>query len=155
MKHLPHTLLIAAAGLASPRLHAQYSLPRFVIAGGGGPGSAGVTYAANGSVGQPAVGTSSGGGNYSLVGGFWANAVVAQPSDLPSLGAERLAGPGVRLFWPLSASAFVLDQTPALATPATATAWTRVSLPMQTNAGRVSVTVPVPVRNTFYRLRKP
>lgn len=97
----------------------------------------------------------SSGGDYSVVGGFWAKAVVAQPSESPTLGAEPLAGPGVRLFWPVSASGFVLDQTQALASPTAATVWTRVSLPMQTNAGRVSVTVPAPVGNTFYRLRKP
>jgi hypothetical protein len=55
----------------------------------------------------------------------------------------------VRVFWPLSAAGFVLDQS------LTATGiWSQVTFPYVTNAIDIGITVPTPTGNKFYRLRK-
>ena len=55
----------------------------------------------------------------------------------------------MRVFWPLPATGFVLDQSP------TATgAWSQVTLPYATNATELSISVPAPAGYRFYRLRK-
>ena len=60
----------------------------------------------------------------------------------------------VRVFWPLSAANFVLDEADDLnASPMTV--WTQVPFPYQTNATDVAVTWPLAAGNKFYRLRKP
>lgn len=143
-------LLTVAAGAISS--HAQpFDLNWFTIDGGGGT-SAGGVYAVNGTIGQPDAGVMSG-GNYSLVGGFWGIAAAIQTPGAPHLSIERTNG-SVRVFWPLPATGFVLDATTALTDPPT-TSWMQVSYPYQTNATHVSLTLPAPVGNTFYRLRRP
>jgi hypothetical protein len=74
--------------------------------------------------------------------------------DLPLLSVERVAGGGVRLFWPRPATSFVLDQTTALASPPATNSWSQVPFPYQTNATQISVTV-TPAGSRFYRLRRP
>ena len=56
-------------------------------------------------------------GAYTLVGGFWALPTAVQTPGAPLLGVEPLGSNKVRVFWPLPATGFVLDQTAALATP--------------------------------------
>lgn len=56
---------------------------------------------------------------------------------------------GVRVFWLPSSTSFVLDQKPA----ATG-AWSQVAFPYSTNATDISISVPAPAGNKFYRLRK-
>jgi hypothetical protein len=58
----------------------------------------------------------------------------------------------VLLSWPLSAPAWVLDETATLGAPIP---WAQVWLPSQTNATGSYHTVPSRVGNRFYRLRKP
>ena len=60
----------------------------------------------------------------------------------------------MRVFWPLPATGFVLEQTMALATSPATSVWSQVSFPYQTNATHISITVP-PTGSKFYRLRKP
>ena len=62
-------VLVGGVALAA----SGFSLPRWVIPGGGGS-STGDDYNLSGSIGQPAAGTLSGGA-YVLNGGFWAGGV--------------------------------------------------------------------------------
>ena len=130
----------------------NFNIDWFTIDGGGGTSTGGV-YSVSGTIGQPDAGTMSA-GNYSLVGGFWGIVAAVQTPDAPLLSVERLGG-NVRVFWPLPATGFVLDQTAALASPPAAIAWAQVPFPYQTNATQISITVPAPTGNKFYRLRKP
>ncbi len=62
---------------------AQFSITRYVIAGGGGE-SVGNTFDLTGTVGQAAAGPNSGsmsGGTFALVGGFWPGQSPRCPSD--------------------------------------------------------------------------
>ena len=139
----------------SARAQAQsYSINKFAIAGGGGLNSTGGTYAVSGTIGQPDASGPAGGGSYTLVGGFWALPSAVQTPGAPLLSVESLGGNNVRVFWPLPATGFVLDQTTALATSPATSVWSQVSFPYQTNATHISITVPS-AANKFYRLRKP
>jgi hypothetical protein len=72
---------------------------------------------------------------------------------VPELAIEQFVGI-VRIFWPLTAADFVLDEADVLNASPT-TAWTQVPFPYRTNATDVSVTLPLSAGNKFYRLRKP
>jgi hypothetical protein len=75
--------------------------------------------------------------------------VAAQGAGAPLL---YIAGQGaaVRIFWPLSAMGFVLDQSPT-----TTGAWSQVAFPYTTNGIDISVGEPSPTGNNFFRLRRP
>jgi len=122
-------------------------VPWSKIAGGGGLQSTGGVYAVSGTIGQPDAGKLSG-GHYTLDGGFWSINVV-QTSGAPLLSVERLGG-AVRVYWPLPATGFLLDQSLTVTG-----AWSQVSFPYTTNVTHISITVPAPAGNTFYRLRQP
>lgn len=88
------------------------------------------------------------GGDFTLNGGF-RSVLAVQTPDAPLLSIER-QGAVVRIFWPLSNPGFVVDQS------LTATGnWSQVAFPYTTNETEISITVPVPANNSFYRLRKP
>ena len=130
------------------------SIVKFAIASGGGTSTGGVM-ALSGTIGQPDASGPLSGGPYSVVGGFWALPVAVQTPGAPLLSVESLGGNSVRVYWPLPATGFVLDQTAALATAPATSSWSQVSFPYQTNATHISITVPSPTANKFYRLRKP
>jgi len=140
------SLLFASFADAQP-----FAIDWFSIDGGGGTSTGGV-YAVSGTIGQPDAGVLSG-GNYSLVGGFWGIVSAVQTPGAPLLNIEH-AGNGVRVFWALPATGFVLDQTATL-TGSPTIPWAQVAFPYQTNATHISITVPMPTGNKFYRLRKP
>ncbi|HMJ88947.1 MAG TPA: hypothetical protein VK530_03980 [Candidatus Acidoferrum sp.] len=130
----------------------SYSIDWFTIDGGGGTSTGGV-YSVSGTIGQPDAGTLTN-GPYSLVGGFWGGVNVIQTPGAPLLSVEKLVGGNVRVFWPLPANGFVLDQTTALTSTPAATVWNQVPFPYQTNATHISITV-TPSGVLFYRLRHP
>ena len=138
------TLLALGALTASAQ---QYSVPWFKVAGGGGMQSTGGVYALSGTIGQPDAGKSSG-GNYTIEGGFWSIVAVQTPGS-PLLSVEQLGG-AVRVYWTLPATDFLLDQSLTVTG-----AWSQVSYPYTTNATQISITLPAPAGNKFYRLRKP
>jgi hypothetical protein len=144
--------LAAAFALAASASAQNYSIDWFTIDGGGGTSTGGV-FSVSGTIGQPDAGVMSG-GNYSLVGGFWGIVGAVQTPGAPLLSVERLGG-SVRVFWPLPATGFLLDQTTALASPPAAIVWSQVPFPYATNATQISITVTAPTGNKFYRLRKP
>jgi hypothetical protein len=128
----------------------NYSVDWYTIDGGGGTSTGGV-YSVNGTIGQPDAGSSSG-GPYSLEGGFWSVMSAVQTPNAPFLHIEPLANGFVSIYWSLTTNRFLLDQSFALGPSAT---WSPIPLPYQTNASRVSVTVPSPGDSRFYRLRHP
>jgi hypothetical protein len=135
--------LFATAALAQ-----SYSIDWFAIGGGGGTSTGGV-FAVSGTLGQPDANSQPmTNGNFSLTGGFWSIFAVQAPGG-PLLSVER-QGADVRVFWPLPATGFVLDQS------LTSTGvWSQVSFPYATNATDISISMPTPTGNKFYRLRKP
>ena len=78
--------------------HAQYEIPWYTIDGSGGGTSAGGSYELSGSIGQPDVGKSTG-GDYELVAGFWAFAVVIQTDDGPQLNIRYLSPTEAEIYW--------------------------------------------------------
>lgn len=142
-----HTLTLLCFAFVAPLPAQQYTVPWFKIAGGGGLQSTGGVYALSGTIGQPDAGQWSG-ANYTIDGGFWSIVAVQMPGG-PLLSVERLGG-AVRVYWPLPATGFLLDQSLTVTG-----AWSQVSFPYATNATAINITVPAPAGNKFYRLRKP
>jgi hypothetical protein len=142
-------ILCAAAIFLTTAAHAQqYSIDWFTIDGGGGTSTGGV-YAVSDTIGQPDANQQPmAGGNFSLTGGFWSLFAVPTPGA-PLLSIQRIGG-AARVFWPKPSTGFVLDQS----LNATGT-WSQVSFPYTTNLTDISITVPAPAGNKFYRLRSP
>lgn len=147
-------ILLVLVTLAMRASAQSNTISKFAIAGGGGTSTGGVL-TVRGTIGQSDASGPLSGGPYSLVGGFWALPSAVQTRGAPLLSVESLGGTTVRVYWPLPATGFFLDQTAALATPPATSSWSQVSLPYQTNATHISITVPSPTANKFYRLRKP
>ena len=154
MKTIQATALATAFLLsaAASALSQNYSIDWFTIDGGGGTSSGG-SYAVSGTIGQPDAGSMSGGA-YTLVGGFWGAIQAIQTAGAPLLSVETLLNGTVRVFWPSSATGFVLDQATALAVTPTATTWTPAVFPYQTNASQISITTAPSPAQKYYRLRK-
>lgn len=72
----------------------------------------------------------------------------------PLVSVEILAGGNVKLFWPLPATDFVLEETTTFVLPVGANSWSRVPFPYQTNATHISITAAC-AGNKFFRLHKP
>ena len=154
MKHFIHILALfgSACVLVSSALAQSYSIDWFTIDGGGGTSTGGV-YSVSGTIGQPDAGVMSG-GQYSLVGGFWGVTAIQTPGA-PLLSVTNSSGTVV-VSWPRPADGFVLDQTMALASPPAAISWSPVAVgTYQTNATHIFISLPAPVGNKYYRLRKP
>jgi hypothetical protein len=96
-------------------------------------------------------GTASG-GPFALTGGYWSIIATVPTPGSPQLTVER-AESGVRLSWPRSAEAFTLEESPTLLGTA-ATPWTASAHARETNATRISVTVPLPVGSRYFRLKQ-
>ena len=138
-----------------PNAHAQpFSIDWHTIDGGGGTSTGGV-FTITGTIGQPDASGALTGGVYSVTGGFWPGVTLVQTPEAPLLASELLPGGSVRIFWPLPATGFVLDQTTSLASPPASIAWSQVAFPYATNATHISITVPPGVGSKFYRLRHP
>ena len=127
-----------------------FAIDWFSVDGGGGT-STGDGYTLTGTTGQPDAGKMSGGG-FTLEGGFWSVVSALPTESRPSVGVSLASGV-VRIWWPLPATDYVLDQTSSL--NGTPVAWKQVPFPYQTNATHISVTVPAPAGTRFYQLRRP
>ena len=125
----------------------QYSIDWHTIDGGGGT-STGSVYSVSGTIGQSDAGMLSG-GSYTVAGGFWGIVAAVQSPGAPLLSIAR-TGANVRVFWPKPSTGFVLDQSLTVTG-----AWSQVAFPYATNTTDISITVPSPVGNKFYRLRFP
>jgi hypothetical protein len=150
------TFILIAIGCALPAsLRAQWTLSRSVIAGGGGWNTTGAAFSLSGTVGQPDAGGPATGGGYSLAGGFWAGTTRIAPLGQPRLDAESVIADQVRLSWSVVATGYVLEQTAAFAASEAGISWSQVPPPYETNAARVTITLPLDSTERFYRLRKP
>jgi hypothetical protein len=144
--------LIAAAMalvmVVSVAVAQSYSVDWYKIAGGGGT-STGGTYQVNGTIGQPDAGTMSG-GNYSLTGGFWSLISAVQTPGAPTLTITH-SGNDVIVSWPPPSTGWTLQQNGNLAT----TKWTSFGGTVNSNSTTLSVTLPSPRGNLFFRLSHP
>jgi hypothetical protein len=76
-----------------PQTSAQFNLSQNVIAAGGGS-STGATLKVEGTMGQPAVGTTMSGGQFSQTGGFWQPVSGATPTPSPTPSPTPTPTPG-------------------------------------------------------------
>jgi hypothetical protein len=70
----------------------------------------------------------------------------------PGLAIQRTNG-NIRLVWPLSATGFLLQESPTLS--GSPPPWIAVAPPYETNAMHIFAALPSPDGARFYRLRKP
>ncbi len=109
MKSWKLLLLVCAGFLPALAASAQnYSIDWYKIAGGGGT-STGGTYTVSGTIGQPDAGIMSG-GNYSLVGGFWAIISAIQTPGAPLLTITLTPTNTVVVSWPSPSTGFTVQQ---------------------------------------------
>lgn len=100
-------LVAASAAISAPAQN--YSVDWFTIDGGGGTSSGGV-YSLSGTIGQPDAGATMTGGQYTLVGGFWALPFAIQEPGTPLLAIEPF-GPGqARISWSPNTPGFLLQE---------------------------------------------
>ena len=142
-------LLLAGGGGASAQTGDGFELSWFSIYGGGGI-STGGAYSLRGTIGQSDAGMMTG-GNFQIAGGFWGLVAPVQAVGAPLLTLNHSGGGTLTICWPLPANGFVLDQTSAL--DGAPTPWAPVAFPYHTNATHITVSVPAPAGNRFYRLR--
>ena len=105
--------LLAIAGTLSSQ---SFSIDWHKVAGGGGSSSGG-PYSLSGTIGQPDAGAMSG-GNYMLVGGFWALPVAVQTPGAPTLNIAPTAPGFATIWWAANQSTFHLQQSDTLTPPA-------------------------------------
>lgn len=131
--------------------HAQtYSVKWSAFSGGGGSIGKG-SHKATAFLGDPFVGSSHG-GIYTITSGFGSVLGIQPTAGAPKLSLSRGFG-FVEVSWPRPAAGWVLETTSTLT--GTATRWTEVSQPYQTDDTHVFVTFPIPGENAYFRLRKP
>jgi hypothetical protein len=127
----------------------NFSLNWWTVDGGGGTSSGG-GFTVSGTVGQPDAGAMSG-GNFVLEGGFWGVIAAIQTPGGPMLYVTNQSGV-VKVYWLLPATDWVLERTNRLT--GIAGPWPQVPFPYVTNATDISISVPSPTGQQFYRLRK-
>src|SRR5665213_320184 len=135
-------LLIPALGQAQ-----NYSIDWHKIAGGGGTSSNG-QYSVSGTIGQHDAGGPMSGGNFSVTGGFWSLISVVQTSGAPTLTITH-SGNNVIVSWQSPATGFVLQQNDNLS----AANWTTSGFMVNSNSTTMSITIPSPTGNLFFRLK--
>ena len=76
----------------------QFALEQTVFASGGGQNAAGGTFALDGTIGQPAAGTSSTNLAFNVTGGFWADQTFAPTGSAVTVGGRVMTtdGRGIR-----------------------------------------------------------
>jgi hypothetical protein len=87
--------------------HAQYEIEWYKMGGGGA--SAGGGYEVTGTIGQQDVGRSTG-GDYELVAGFWAFAIVVQSEDGPQLKIRYLSPTEALIYWEAGGDPAILQR---------------------------------------------
>ena len=136
-------LVAVNAAISAPAQN--YSIDWFTIDGGGGTSSGGV-YSLSGTIGQPDAGATMIGGQYSLVGGFWALPFAIQDPGSPTLAIEPFGSGQARISWSPNTPGFVLQENANLSTGNWMDAPSGSS-----NPAIVPATLPIKA----YRLRKP
>lgn len=138
-------LALIAASIAISASAQNYSIDWFTIDGGGGTSSGGV-YSLSGTIGQPDAGVTMTGGQYTLVGGFWALPFAVQEPGAPTLAIEPFGSGQARISWSPNTPGYILQENTDLNTGN----WEN-SPSGSTNPAIVPATIPIKA----YRLRKP
>lgn len=149
MKIQQALISIGIALFANVCLAQTFSIDWHTIDGGGGTSTGGV-FAVSGTAGQPDANSQAlTGGTFSLTGGFWS--IMAGPtSNLPITISMEQQSTGIRIFWLLPSTGFLLEQS------STVTGiWSQVIGPYATNATTISINLPAPTGNNFFRLHRP
>ncbi|MGC1378808.1 MAG: DNRLRE domain-containing protein [Anaerolineales bacterium] len=89
-------IAVALLGVVSVYALGSYNLDWWAVDGGGVTSSTGGSYSLGASIGQPAAGTS-GGGTYSLDGGFWGGDAAASPTPTPTATVTDIFTPTVTI----------------------------------------------------------
>lgn len=126
----------------------SYSMNWHKIAGGGGS-SAGGTYQASGTVGQPDATSAMIGGSYSVTGGFWSLISVIQTAGMPPLYITS-SGNTVTVSWQ-NVPGCTLQQNCDVTAPA---GWGSCNYSCTTCNGTNYINITNPAGNLFFRLRK-
>jgi hypothetical protein len=147
---LPDALCLALLLSASAASSQSYTLDWFKVAGGGGTSTNG-QYAVSGSIGQPDAGSMSG-SNYTLTGGFWSVVAAVQTPGTPllTITLNPLLST-INVSWPSPSTGFALQQNTNLANPS---GWSGFGGQVNDNGTIKNVTINLPARNLFYRLKK-
>src|SRR5882762_9495233 len=103
------SILIGAISLAAAVASAQYSIDWWTVDGGGRASTGGV-YQVSSTVGQPDAGVMSG-GQFTLIGGFWA-VVAVQTLGAPTLIITPAAPGQATLTWTPDTPGFHLQISP-------------------------------------------
>jgi hypothetical protein len=101
--------------LSLATLHAQYVVHSWAVAGGSGASSGG-SYRVTGSIGPSDAGAAMAGGDYLVVGGYWA-AVAVDPGLAPTLAIEMSAPGELRITWAPDLPGWVLQERSSLLSP--------------------------------------
>ena len=137
--------LLAALAVAQVQ---TYNLDWSTMDGGGGTSTGGV-YSVSGTIGQLDASGSMSGGSYSITGGFWALYAVQTPGA-PLLTITR-SGNNVIVSWPSPSTGFSLQQNGTLNTAN----WINFGGTVNSNSTTMSVSIPSPTGNLFFRLSHP
>jgi hypothetical protein len=127
----------------------NYSLESWTVDGGGSISSNG-QYRLTGTIGQPDAGKLAG-GSYKLEGGFWSSLTLQQTPGAPILKINHLGNGFAVLSWPVSVSAFTLEE----ATAVSGVPWSAAPQTVVDTATEHTVTVPAAGVMKWYRLKKP
>ncbi len=142
----PKYFVLLALLVAAWRAPAQqYSIDWFKIAGGGGTSTGGV-YSVTGTIGQSDAGGPLTGGQFSLVGGFWALPTAVQVAGAPLLSVSPAAGGHALISWTPNTPGFVLQESLNLLS----SAWTN-----SPSGATNPIVVPATLPAKYYRLRSP
>jgi hypothetical protein len=147
MKPPSFAILTVIIGSVALPAGAQLTLDWFQISAGAATSTGGV-YTVTGTVGQSDAGTMTG-GQFGLVGGFWAIIAVPTPGA-PTLAITRTSTNTVVVFWPSPSAGFELEQNSDLVT----TDWAAVPQTPTDDGTTKCVTVGPPQRSLFFRLRR-
>jgi hypothetical protein len=143
-------LAVLVWALTAAAVHAQsYSIDWYKVAGGGGTSTGGV-YTVSGTIGQHDAGGPMTGGNYSLVGGFWALYAV-QTAGAPVLSIKLTTTNTAQVYWPSPSTGYNLQVNTNLST----TNWVTPAESVQDNGTIKFIIVNPPTGNRFYRLKNP
>ena len=126
----------------------SYSIDWSTVDGGGGTSTGGV-YSVSGTIGQPDAGKMTG-GNYAIDGGFWGIVAAVQTPGSPTLTVTR-SGANVIVSWPSPSLGFTLQQN---ASVNNAGGWSNFGGSVNSNATTLSITLPSPTGNLFFRLKQ-
>ena len=126
-----------------------YSIDWYKVAGGGGT-STGSVYSVSGTIGQHDAGPTMSGGNYSLIGGFWALFALQTPGA-PLLKIFLTSTNTAVVSWPAPSTGFSLQQNTDLST----TNWVAPAETVNNNGTVNFIIVSPPTGKRFYRLKSP